>query len=268
MEKIVRRMHHYGQLFEKLDDEGMRSKTSELRRQLHQQGLTQKLTIQAFALVRETAGRTLNMRHFDCQLMGGWIMIHGGLAEMETGEGKTLTAVLAAATAALAGIPVHIITVNDYLVARDAQIMGPVYRSLGLSIGAVTSDMDEEDRRSGYACNITYCTNKQLAFDYLRDRILLGSDQGRLRLQLEQVHDGNARTDRLFLRGLCFAIIDEADSVLIDEAITPLIISRQIEGSEEEQTYLQAVKFAKELEVGRDFQVDQGEHRVQLSDKG
>ena len=268
MDKIVSGIHLYGQLFEKLDDEGMRAKTNELRRQLHQQGLTQNLTSQAFALVRETAGRTIKMRHFDSQLIGGWIMVHGGLAEMETGEGKTLTAVLAAATAALAGIPVHIITVNDYLVTRDAEIMSPVYQALGLSIGAVTAAMDEVARRNGYACDITYCTNKQLAFDYLRDRILLGNDHGRLRLQLEKLHDGNARTERLFLRGLCFAIVDEADSVLIDEAITPLIISRQSEGSEEKKTYLQAIAISKKLAVNADFKVDQRERQIELSEKG
>ncbi|TKB06037.1 preprotein translocase subunit SecA [Desulforhopalus sp. IMCC35007] len=268
MDKIVGRIHHHSHLFEKLDDEGMRAKTREIRRQLHQRGLTENLTSQAFALVREIAGRTINMRHFDSQLMGGWIMVHGGLAEMETGEGKTLTAVLAAATAALAGIPVHIITVNDYLVSRDAKVMSPVYQALGLSIGAVTATMDEVARRSGYGCDITYCTNKQLAFDYLRDRILLGNDHGRMRLQLEKVHDGNARAKRLFLRGLCFAIVDEADSVLIDEAITPLIISRESEGSEEKETYLQAMAFAKNLEAGRDFEVDQRERQTQLSEEG
>ncbi|MCP4338028.1 MAG: preprotein translocase subunit SecA [Desulfobulbaceae bacterium] len=266
--QIIGGIHHYSQVFEKLDDAGIEARTEDIRKQLHRQGLTNDLTSQAFALVRETAGRTINMRHFDCQLLGGWIMVHGGLAEMETGEGKTLTAVLAAATAALAGIPVHVITVNDYLVTRDARQMGPVYQALGLSVGTITASMDEAARRSGYACDITYCTNKQLAFDYLRDRILLGNDQGRLRLQLERLHDDNARTGSLFLRGLCFAIIDEADSVLIDEARTPLIISRQKEGSEEEQTYLQAMAFAKDLQNGTDFEVDLGEHRVVLSEKG
>jgi preprotein translocase subunit SecA len=267
-QSITRGIHHFNQQLEGLDTVDLADKTNNLRRQLHQQGLTNDLIRQAFALVRETAGRTINMRHFDCQLMGGWIMIHGGFAEMETGEGKTLTATLAAATAALAGIPVHIITVNDYLVTRDAGQMGPIYQALGLSVGTVTSSMDSAARRSGYACDITYCTNKQLAFDYLRDRILLGNDQGRLRLQLEQLHDDNARSHRLFLRGLCFAIIDEADSVLIDEARTPLIISRQRDSAEEEQTYLQAMEFAKSLEKGVDFTVTREEHRVHLLERG
>lgn len=261
-------IHHHSQILEKLDEKALTKKIKNIRLQLHRQGLTNDLTEQAFALVRETAGRTINMRHFDTQLMGGWIMVHGRLAEMETGEGKTLTATLAAATAALAGIPVHIITVNDYLVTRDAQLMGPVYRALGLSVGTITANMDAAARRAAYACNITYCTNKQLAFDYLRDRILLGNDHGRLRLQLERLHDENARTERLFLRGLCFAIIDEADSVLIDEARTPLIISRKKNDSEEEQTYLQAMDFANKLQKETYFTIDQVERRVQLSEKG
>lgn len=196
--QILSEIHRHSRLFEKLDDADLAQKTSNIRKQLHHQGLTNSLTQQSFALVRETAGRTINMRHFDCQLMGGWIMVHGGLAEMETGEGKTLTATLAAATAALAGIPVHVITVNDYLVNRDAQQMGPIYQRLGLSVGSVTADMDEKARRAGYASDITYCTNKQVAFDYLRDRILLGNDHGRLKLQLERIYDDKARAERLF----------------------------------------------------------------------
>ncbi|MBU0944676.1 MAG: preprotein translocase subunit SecA [Proteobacteria bacterium] len=259
---------HYGRLFEKLKPKELTEKMLDIRLQLHQHGLTDDLTRQSFALIREIAARTINMRHFDCQLMGGWIMVHGKLAEMETGEGKTLTATLAAATAALAGIPVHIITVNDYLVSRDAQLMRPIYKALGLSVGTVTADLDAPARRSAYGCNITYCTNKQLAFDYLRDRILLGNDQGRLRLQLEQLHDKNARSGRLFLQGLCFAIIDEADSVLIDEARTPLIISRKANSCEEEQTYLQAFQFANTLENEMDFSIDPRQRTVRLSKRG
>ena len=268
LRQIVASIHEFGRKFEKLNDSELTKEIRNIRIQLHRQGMTDDLTRQAFALVRETAGRTINMRHFDTQLMGGWIMVHGGLAEMETGEGKTLTATLAAATAALAGVPVHIITVNDYLVTRDAQLMEPIYKAMGLSVSTITADMNAAARRKAYACNITYCTNKQLAFDYLRDRILLGNDQGRLRLQLERLHDENARTERLFLRGLCFAIIDEADSILIDEARTPLIISRKSDSTDEEQTYQQAMKIAEELQCEKDFILDQTERRVQLNENG
>ena len=258
----------YGKPLEKLSAARLAETAGALRTQLHQRGLTEDLTCQAFALVREVAGRTIMMRHFDNQLIGGWHMLQGHLVEMETGEGKTLTAVLTAATAALAGIPVHVVTVNDYLVARDVELMGPVYRALGLSVAAVTADLDEPARRGGYGCDIAYCTNKQLAFDYLRDRILLGSDQRRLRLQLERLHDQNARSNRLFLRGLCFAIIDEADSVLVDEARTPLIISRKKNRAEEALIFGQAMKLSAELENQTHFSVDHNERQVKINDRG
>lgn len=267
-QKSVEAIEQNGKSLRNLTDARLAETARELRVQLHQAGLTESLIHHSFALVREAAGRTVNMRHFENQLMGGWLMVHGYLVEMETGEGKTLTATLAAATAALAGIPVHVVTVNDYLVTRDVETMGPIYRALGLRVSAITSEMDETQRRVGYASDIVYCTNKQLAFDYLRDRILLGNDQSRLRLQLERLHDQDARTGRLFLRGLCFAIIDEADSVLIDEARTPLIISRKNHNSEEETIYRQAIDLAAQLQQGLHFSVDQNERQVKISEKG
>ena len=260
-------IHEQGRRLAELDTAGLAEQTRLLRLDLHRRGLADDLLVRAFALVRETAGRTIGLRHYDTQLTGGWVLAHGRLAEMETGEGKTLTATLAAAAAALAGLPVHVVTVNDYLVERDARQMGPVYQALGLSVGAVTADMDPAARRCGYRSDVVYCTNKQLAFDYLRDRLVLGNDQGRLRLQLEPLHSGD-RAERLFLRGLCFAIVDEADSVLIDEARTPLVISRQVHSPEEEQLYRQALDWAGQLTAGADFVVDRARGRVQLSDGG
>lgn len=266
--RILTEIHRYSKVFANATDDELKEKRRDLQRHLHRYGFADELVYQSFALIREISGRTIQMRHFDCQLTGGWIMVKGGLAEMETGEGKTLTAVLAAATAALAGIPVHVITVNDYLVARDAEQMGPVYRKLGLSVGVVTEEQDTAARQAAYRCDITYCTNKQLAFDYLRDRILLGNDQGRMRLQLEQLHYPSARTRRLFLRGLCFAIIDEADSILIDEARTPLIISQEHSDEQEEQTYHQAMKLASMLDKGTDFLVEINEHQIHITAEG
>lgn len=237
----------------------------DLRRQFRIQGLSSPLCIQAFSLIREVSLRTLKLRHFDSQLMAGWVMLQGQLAEMETGEGKTLSATLAAATTALAGVPVHIITVNEYLVERDAQAMGPLYRALGLSVGYVTQNMTPEQRRSGYASDITYCTNKQVAFDYLRDRLLLGNNRGRLRLQLESVYDDANRLGQFLLRGLCFAIVDEADSVLIDEARTPLILTRSIDSTAEHTAYRQALELAKQLKKGIDFFIEPARFSVQLS---
>jgi preprotein translocase subunit SecA len=250
-------------------DKEIEQRARELRAELMQRGLREDLVARSFALVREVARRTLGMRHFDTQLIGGWVMVNGMLAEMETGEGKTLVATLPACTAALAGIPVHVITVNDYLVTRDAELMGPVYRALGLRVGTVTEGVaDPDSRRAAYACDVTYCTNKQLAFDYLRDRVVLGHTRGQLPLQLERLHQKNPRIDRLLLRGLCFAIVDEADSVLIDEARTPLILSRTAEAGDEQEVYAQAVSLASRLEPGRDFSVDEREREVTLTPRG
>ena len=171
-----------------------------------------------FAIIREVSERTVGLRHFDSQLMGGFLLLKGTIAEMETGEGKTLTATLAAGAAALAGIPVHVICVNDYLTARDAETMGPVYAALGLSVGCVVHDKDPGERQAAYGCDITYCTNKEVVFDYLRDRLTLGPITDSLRLQAEYLHSHDARDSRLLLRGLHFGICDEADSILVDES--------------------------------------------------
>ncbi len=148
----------------------------------------------AFALIRELSERVLGMRHFDVQIIGAFAMIKGMLAEMATGEGKTLTATLVAGTAGLAGLPVHVITVNDYLVQRDAELMGPLYRELGLSVGVVIGGQNPQQRRDAYACDITYCTNKELTFDYLRDRMLLGQSAGELSLKMEAVSNPAPRS--------------------------------------------------------------------------
>jgi preprotein translocase subunit SecA len=188
---------------------------------------------------------------------------------METGEGKTLTATLAASTAALAGFPVHVITVNDYLVARDAEEMGPVYEALGLSVGVIVHGLRPEQRRPQYECDVTYCSNKELAFDYLRDRIAMGRVRTRVRLDLERLAHGASRADRMVLRGLCFGIVDEADSVLVDEARTPLIISAGSDADHlEEEVYQTAVDLARELEPERDFVVDERERHAVLTERG
>ncbi len=265
LRKLAAAIDRQGDALRVLDGPQLDSLLLDLRRQFRRCGLSDPLCIRAFALVRELAERTIHLRHYPAQLMGGWTMLQGQLAEMETGEGKTLAATLAAATAALAGIPVHVITVNEYLVERDAHAMGPLYRALGLTVGYVTQDMEPEQRRAGYACDITYCTNKQVAFDYLRDRLLLGNDRNQLRLQLESAYADNQRMEQFLLRGLCFAIIDEADSVLIDEARTPLILTRNIDSSAEHTVYRQALELAKQLLNGSDFYLDSAQRAVQLS---
>jgi len=268
LHKVSAAIGRQGKALAALDTAQLDKLRIELRRQFRSQGLRHPLCIRAFALIRELAERTIHLRHYDSQLMSGWVMLHGQLAEMETGEGKTLAATLAAATAALAGIPVHVITVNEYLVQRDAKAMSPLYRALGLTVGYVTQSMTPEERRAGYACDVVYCTNKQVAFDYLRDRLLLGNNRSRLRLQLESAYADNNRRGQFLLRGLCFAIVDEADSVLIDEARTPLILTRNIDSAAEHAAYLQALKLAQDLENGRDFFLDAAQGSVQLSMAG
>jgi preprotein translocase subunit SecA len=239
-----------------------------LRRDLHRHGLRPDLVASAFAVIREVSGRTLGMRHFNVQLLGGWAMMRGKVAEMETGEGKTLTATLPAATAALAGIPVHIITVNDFLVARDAAWMKPLYDVLGLSVGTILEGMSPTDRRRAYGCSITYCTNKQVVFDYLKDRLLLQQENRALHLKIEPLHRADPRVSRLMMRGLCFAVVDEADSVLVDEARTPLIISGGRGAGDEERVYRQALDAARRMMAGRDYLVSERERHVDLTDLG
>ncbi len=262
------RINAHGSKFAEMESVELAEQLNTLRMALMREGLTEALILQSFALIREKAERTLGMRHFDSQLQGAWVMINGMLAEMETGEGKTLAATLPAATAALAGIPVHIVTVNDYLAKRDVSNMGRLYWSLGLSVGAVVEGMDPTQRRAAYARDITYCTNKQLAFDYLRDRIVMGNDASQLRLQLEQLHKKNPRAQKLLLRGLCFAIVDEADSVLIDEARTPLVISRERKNENEQTIYIQALALTSLLEEHRDFTIDKLARKIELSVQG
>jgi len=265
---VARRVEQHGASLRGLSDAKLSAHGQLLAKHLRSKGLTDALVARSFALVREVAERQIGMRHYPAQIIGGWAIINGMLAEMETGEGKTLAATLPACAAALAGIPVHVVTVNDYLVTRDADAMGPIYAALGLSVGTITEDKDPQARRAAYACDITYCTNKQLVFDYLKDRLVLGKDPGRLRLELEQLYSDSPRLSKLLLRGLCFAIVDEADSVLIDEARTPLIISKPGETQAQQRIYEQALALAERLDADVDFEVDARERLVRISHRG
>ena len=252
-----------------LSDQELRARAAALRPRLRRQGFDDlDLAAQAFALVREASVRTTGLRHFDVQLIGGWAMLRGMVSEMDTGEGKTLTATLTAATAALAGRAVHVVTVNDYLAERDATQMGPVYRLLGLSVGCVRQGQQPAERRAAYACDVTYCSNKEVAFDYLRDRLVLGGKPHPIALRLGALAggpgDGNAG-ERLLLRGLQFAIVDEADSVLVDEARTPLILSGGSDRTGSEQLHRDALEIAGTLEEP-DFRV--GEEGIEITEAG
>jgi preprotein translocase subunit SecA len=249
-------------------DARLRALAAELRRRLRREGFKPEVVGQTFALVREVAARCVGQRHFDVQLMGGWGLLQGHLVEMETGEGKTLTATLPASTAALAGVPVHVITVNDYLAARDAEGMGSIYRFLGLTAGVVTQDTAPAARRAAYACDITYCTNKDVAFDYLRDRVALGSSGSAAHVALERLRGGRGISDRVVLRGLHFGIVDEADSVFIDEARTPLILSASKDDEKEGEMCAQALALARALSEAEHYAIDRRERYVELRDAG
>ena len=193
---------------QKLTDEELKGKTREFKERLGKGETLDDLLPEAFAAVREAAKRVLNMEHYRVQLIGGIILHQGRIAEMKTGEGKTLVSTLPAYLNALTGRGVHIVTVNDYLAKRDAEWMGQVHEFLGLTVGVVLNSMKNDERRAAYACDITYVTNNEDGFDYLRDNMVIYKEQ-------------------LVQRELAYAIIDEVDSVLIDEARTPLIISGQ-----------------------------------------
>src|SRR5213083_2343953 len=225
---------------EALPDEQLRGKTVEFRERLAKGETLEDLLPEAFAVVREAGRRVLNMRHFDVQLIGGIVLHQGKIAEMKTGEGKTLVATLPAYLNALAGRGVHIVTVNDYLARRDAEWMSPLYRALGLSVGVIVHDLDDDQRRAAYGADITYGTNNEFGFDYLRDN---------MKYDLAQCVQ----------RGHQFAIVDEVDSILIDEARTPLIIS----GPSEESTdkYAKIDKIIPKLIQDIDYTLDE-KHRT------
>jgi len=229
-----------------LDDAALRGKTDEFRRRNADGASLDDLLPEAFATVREAARRSIGQRHFDVQMMGGVVLHQGRITEMKTGEGKTLVSTLAAYLNALEGKGVHVVTVNDYLAQRDSAWMGQVFGFLGLTVGCITNDLDDDARRAAYAADITYATNNELGFDYLRDNMKF-------------------RLDDMVQREPHFAIIDEVDSILIDEARTPLIISGP---SEHSSTLYQDVDGIVPLLQPDDFELDEKQRSVTLTEKG
>ena len=230
-----------------LDDAALRGKTAEFRQRLENGETLDDLVGEAFAVTREAAQRTIGQRHFDVQLMGGVALHYGWIAEMRTGEGKTLTSTLAGYLNALGDDGVHIITVNDYLAKRDSEWMGQVYRFLGLKTGLIQSQMDPSERRPAYGADITYGTNNEFGFDYLRDNMV-------------------TELDRLVQRGHNFAIVDEVDSILVDEARTPLIISGA--ASEATKWYVQFARISPRLSRDEHYEVDEKKRTVAISEEG
>ncbi|HLY96694.1 MAG TPA: preprotein translocase subunit SecA, partial [Sideroxyarcus sp.] len=236
-----------------LSDDALRGKTEEFKRRVQQGESLDAILPEAFAVVREGGKRALQMRHFDVQLIGGMVLHYGKIAEMRTGEGKTLMATLPAYLNALSGKGVHVVTVNDYLAARDAEWMGKLYKFLGLSVGVILTSMEHADKQTAYGADITYGTNNEFGFDYLRDNMA-------------------ANAEERFQRGLNFAVVDEVDSILIDEARTPLIISGQAEDNLDVYTAMdklapQLTRQAEESAPG-DYYVDEKNHQILLSESG
>ena len=223
----------------------------------------------AFALVREVAARQLGMQPFPVQVAGAIALDAGCVAEMATGEGKTLAATMPATIAGWRGKGCHIVTHNDYLAKRDAEWMGAVYRFCGLAVASIEQGMRPPDRRQAYLADITYCTNKEVTADFLRDRLSLGRLQGLPAALMAKIADGaGSGTDRLVQRGLHYAIVDEADSILIDEAVTPLIISGEAPNPEQVEAFRQAAQLATQLEAVRDYKVNQRYREVDLTAAG
>jgi preprotein translocase subunit SecA len=236
---------------QKQDSDALRGALAQAGRRARAEGLSDPVLVEAFAVIREASRRVLGMRHHDVQLIAGWALLNGMIAEMHTGEGKTLAATLAACTAAAAGAPTHVVTVNDYLASRDAAVNRKLYESLGLTVGVIEQDMTAEQRRDMYRSDIVYVSNKEVVFDYLKDRIALKNGR-RTQLLLRRVR-GGSREATPILRGLYYAIVDEADSVLADEARTPLIISETESGGNGAQIYTTALEIAALLKPTEHF---------------
>ncbi len=242
--------------YEALSEEELRQETERFRQRLDDGETLDDLLVEAFAVCREGGKRFLGMRHYDVQLMGGIVLHRGSIAEMVTGEGKTLVATLPAYLNALAGKGVHVVTVNDYLARRDMEWMGPLYTGLGLTVGAIQNDMEVSQRQKVYDCDITYGTNNEFGFDYLRDNMrpaARGDNRYPKPLQQSQ--------GRLF-----YAIIDEVDNILIDEARMPLIISGP--AHDNVRKYADADRIARQLKKDVHFEVNEKDRHVNLTDEG
>jgi len=263
---LVYKINELERKMEFLTDAELTEYSRHLRRQAGEGVSLDKLLVEAFALVREAAKRTIGLRHFDVQLLGGIALHKGCIAEMDTGEGKTLVATLPAYLNALTGRGVHIVTVNDYLANRDAEWMGPIYRMLGLSVGCVLHQHSDDERREAYRRDITYCTSKELGFDYLRDRLKLARQP---ESGWEALAERRARP-RVVQRGHHYAIVDEADSILIDEARTPMIISAVSGESANEiaERYLWCNEAVKYLQDEVHYKFDPVKRKVELTNEG
>ncbi|MDY3004674.1 MAG: DEAD/DEAH box helicase, partial [Christensenella hongkongensis] len=248
VKKLADKVEALSSVYEKMSDKELVAKTEEFKKRHQEDGESlDALLPEVFAQVREASLRVLGMKHFYEQIMGGIVLHQGNIAEMKTGEGKTLVATLPAVLNAISGKGVHVVTVNEYLAKRDREWMGKVFRYLGYSVGIITREMDKAQKQKSYGCDIVYSTNNELGFDYLRDNMVV------------------RREDRV-QRELNFAIVDEVDSILVDEARTPLIISGQ--GDKGTDLYQQADKFVRRLKEEEDYEVDEKMKAINLTEEG
>ncbi|SFI60300.1 preprotein translocase subunit SecA [Bradyrhizobium sp. cf659] len=268
LRQILTHVDQHADAFGAATDADLLAVARGMRMPLRREGFVPERVGKCFALIREASARTMGKRHYDTQLMAGWALLQGKLVEMATGEGKTMAATLPAATMALAGYPVHVITVNDYLAKRDADEMRSLYGFLGLSVGAVVQGLPKAERREAYSKSVTYCTNKELAFDYLRDRVAMSRQGSRLHLALDKLRGDAQRDQELVLRGLYFGLVDEADSVFVDEARTPLILSSSVGPGEEARQWEQALELARKLDAPKDYTVNLVERSLSLTATG
>jgi len=267
--RMADRVLVYEKHFQDMTDAKLREAAAEMKDLFRCGRDTRPERLRAFAIVREVAFRQLAMRPFRVQVAGALALDAGCIAEMATGEGKTLSATLPATVNGWRGKGCHIVTHSDYLAQRDAAWMGEIYKFCGLTVGHIEQGMLPPDRRQAYLCDITYCTNKEVTADYLRDRLALGRLQGLPSALMARIADGaGSGTDRLVMRGLHYAIIDEADSILVDEAVTPLIISGNAPNPEQVEAFRTAADLAAELLVGRDYTTNVRYREVDITSAG
>ncbi|WP_163933377.1 DEAD/DEAH box helicase [Paraferrimonas sp. SM1919] len=263
LKKLHDNIANYYQQLANLESQSIAAKKVELQRLAINHGINLDFASQAFALIGAVCQQQFGYRPFPTQFEGAWVLMSGLIAEMDTGQGKTLTAAIAATTMAIAGVSCHVITVNEYLAKRDVAALNPIYEAFNLTTAVITEGMTEPEKVEAYKADIVYCTNKQVVFDHLRDRMKMGSNTP-AQLALKQGLLGD-KAQQLMLPGLVYAIVDEADSILADEAITPLIISSDIDTSARQEIYQTALMLAKQLQQGKDFIVDKPRHFLQFT---
>jgi len=268
MSRVVQDINAHKHRLAGIDDREINQEIQSLRTNMRSRDISFANVCQAFALIREKASRNLDLHHHDVQLQGGWALLHGNVVEMKAGEGKTLTATLPACTLAMSGIPTHVITASQYLADRDYMAMKPLYESMGISVALLKHGMLSAERRHAYLCDVVYCSARELVFDYLKDHLIAPQRSGRISRAVQRLYGGFGNSENHYLRGLHFAIIDDADTVLIDQALTPVAISGEKNNIFDEPVYRQALRSARQLELDSDFMIGNDGYEINFTDQG